>query len=197
MLVPVLASLTSNVGYPALLLLVGIESAGIPVPGETALITAGVLASDGHLAIVPVIVLGAAGAIIGDNIGYLLGRRLGRRLLEREGRFQTARGRALASTERFFARHGAKAVFLGRWITGLRIWAAWLAGATHMPWRTFAVWNAAGGIAWATSVGLAAYLLGTAAERIASRVGLGAAGLVIAAGLVAALVVIYRGRVDE
>jgi membrane protein DedA with SNARE-associated domain len=185
MLAPALASLTSNVGYPALILLVAVESSGVPVPGETALITAGVLASRGDLAIVPVIVLAAAGAIVGDNLGYLLGRRVGRRIMLRGGRFEAALERA----ERFFARHGAKAVFLGRWVTGLRIWAAWVAGATHMRWRTFLLWNALGGIVWAASVGLAAYLIGAATEKIATRVGEGAAAVVILALVAGPLVI--------
>jgi membrane-associated protein len=190
----VLASLTSNIGYPALFLIIAVESSGVPLPGETALITAGVLASSGRLAIVPVIALAASAAIVGDNFGYLLGRRLGRRLMLRRGRFENARGRALDRAERFFARHGPKAVFLGRWITGLRIWAAWVAGATRMPWPTFLFWNALGGLAWAISVGLAAYLIGTAADNIATRVGEGAAAAVVLALVAGSLVVAYRRR---
>jgi membrane-associated protein len=137
-----------NRGYPALVLLVMAESSGVPLPGETALITGAVLASQHRLQIALVIAFAAAAAILGDNAGYLIGRKGGRWLLLRPGPFAGRRARVLEVGEPFFARHGSKAVFLGRWILGLRTWASWLAGASHMPWRSFALWNAAGGISW-------------------------------------------------
>lgn len=148
------------------------ESSGVPVPGETALITAGVLASDGQVHIEFVIAIAAFAAIIGDNIGYLIGRTGGRRLLERPGFLEHYRRGIIKHGEPFFQRHGPKAVFLGRWIAGLRIAASWLAGINHMPWRSFLFWNALGGIAWATSVGLLAYWLGPTAEKIFKTVGI-------------------------
>jgi membrane protein DedA with SNARE-associated domain len=169
-------------GYPLLFLIVTAESSGIPVPGETALITAGILASQGKLQIELVIPLAAAGAIIGDNIGYLIARKGGRWLLERPGRFHRQRLEVLRIGEPFFERHGPKAVFFGRFILGLRVWASWLAGATRMPWRSFVFWNAAGGICWATSVGLIAYFLGHSAQNAIESFGL--------YGLVAAVVAI-------
>jgi membrane-associated protein len=175
-------------------LLVAVESAGVPVPGETALITAGVLAGDHKLSIVVVIVLAAAAAIAGDNAGYQLGKRYGRRALVRPGRLEDLRLSMLGRSERFFERHGPKAVFLGRWIAGLRVWAAWLAGATHMPLRTFILWNTAGGIAWAASVGLAAYAFGRAVARVLERVGEGAAITLVVA--VVAVVFVLRWRRD-
>src|ERR1017187_5876393 len=135
-------------GYPLLFALVMAESGGVPIPGETALITAAVLASGGKLSIELVIVLAAAGAIVGDNIGYLIGGRGGRWILERPGRFPPQRLDVLRTGEPFFERHGPKAVFFGRFVLGLRVWASWLAGATRMHWRSFAFWNACGGIAW-------------------------------------------------
>src|SRR5262249_6285215 len=116
-------------GYTLLVLLVMSESSGIPVPGETALITASVLASKGDLSIELVIVLAAAAAIVGDNIGYLIGRKGGRWVLERPGRFHRRRLQALRMGEAFFERHGPKAVFLGRFVLVLRVGASWLAGA--------------------------------------------------------------------
>ena len=187
-----LASLTSHVGYVALVLLVAVESAGVPVPGETALIAAGLLAASHKLNIAVVIVLAAAAAIAGDNAGYQLGRRLGRRALTRSGRLESVRRSMLERSERFFERHGPKAVFLGRWVAGLRVWASWLAGATHMPWGTFIFWNALGGIAWATSVGLAAYALGRAAADVFKTAGEGIAIAVVLALAVA--IVIARRR---
>jgi membrane protein DedA with SNARE-associated domain len=170
-----LLSIPRNVGYLALAALVGAEASGVPVPGETALITASVLASRGGLAIEAVIPIAAAAAIVGDNIGYLLGARYGRRLLTRPGRTYDHRVRALARGDELFARHGAKAVFFGRWIAGLRVWASWLAGMTSMPWRQFLVWNALGGIGWALCFGLLGYFGGNAVAHIVERVGLGAA----------------------
>jgi undecaprenyl-diphosphatase len=166
-----LIHLPTHLGYLVLFALVAGESAGVPVPGETALITAGVLAAHGRLTIELVIVVAAVGAIVGDNIGYLIGRSGGRQLLERPGPFAKHRRDILRHGEPFFARHGPKAVFLGRWVAGLRIAAAWLAGINRMHWLTFAFWNALGGLAWATSVGLLAYHLGPAAEQIFKTVG--------------------------
>ena len=169
-------------GYPLLFALVMGESSGVPIPGETALITAAVLASKGKLHIELVIPLAAAAAIVGDNIGYVIGRKGGRWLLERPGRFQRQRHEVLAVGEPFFERHGPKAVFLGRFLLGLRVWASWLAGATRMHWRSFLFWNAAGGICWATAVGLIAYFLGQSATNALETFGL--------YGLIAALVAI-------
>lgn len=182
-----------NVGYPALVLLVMAESGGLPVPGETALVTAGLLASNGRLSIVDVIVLAAAAAIVGDNIGYVIGRRGGRWLLQRPGPFLMQRRRVLAVGEPFFDRHGPKAVFFGRWILGLRTWASWLAGATRMRWPTFAAWNALGGISWATTIGLLAYFVGRSVEKVITSVGLYA----LAAVAVAALGVLLAHRLHR
>jgi membrane-associated protein len=164
--------LVQSFGYPLLFLAVMAESSGVPIPGETALITAAVLASQGKLQIEWVIPLAALGAIVGDNIGYVIGRRGGRWLLERPGRFHRQRLEALSNGEVFFARHGPKAVFLGRFVLGLRIWASWLAGATHMRWRSFFLWNALGGICWATAIGVLAYFLGTQAGNAIQTFGL-------------------------
>src|SRR5579862_1335020 len=179
-------SITKTLGYPLLGVVVGIEALGIPVPGETAVILAGLAANAHRLSIVLVIVVASAGAIIGDNIGFLIGRRGGRALLERPGRFHEERQRVLAIGDPFFERHGPKAVFLGRWIAGLRVWASWLAGASSMRWPTFLVWNAAGGIAWATSVSLAAYFGGKTVETIFSKIGL--YGIIVAG-----VVVVFGG----
>ncbi len=174
-------------GYPLLFLAVMAESSGVPVPGETALITAAVLASQGKLHIELVIPLAALAAIVGDNIGYQIGRKGGRWLLERPGRFHRQRLQALVDGEAFFKRHGPKAVFLGRFVLGLRVWASWLAGATHMRWRSFFFWNALGGVCWATAIGLLAYFLGNAAGNAIETFGI--------YGLVAVVVAIVGGFV--
>jgi undecaprenyl-diphosphatase len=175
-------------GYVGVAVLVGSESAGLPVPGETSLIAAAVLASQGHLSLPLVILVGAAAAIAGDNLGYFFGRSGGRRLLQRSAR----RRRLLAQGEAFFGRHGPKAVFLGRWVPWLRITAAWLAGASRMRWPRFLLWNALGGAAWATSVALAAYVLGKAASAVLGGVGLALLVLVAVGG--AAVLLLRRRR---
>jgi membrane protein DedA with SNARE-associated domain len=170
-------------GYPLLFLIVMGEASGVPVPGETALITASILASRGKLQIELVIVLAAVAAIVGDNIGYLIGRKGGRWLLERPGRFYSQRRQVLETGEPFFKRHGSKAVFFGRFILGLRVWASWLAGATHMNWRSFVLWNALGGICWAATIGLLSYYLGRAAGDAVKTFGLfGLAAALLAIG---------------
>jgi membrane protein DedA with SNARE-associated domain len=148
------------------------ESGGVPIPGETSLIAAAVLASQGKLEIALVIPLAAAAAIVGDNIGYEIGRKGGRWLLERPGAFARQRQEVLRVGEPFFEVHGPKAVFFGRFLLGLRIWASWLAGATRMRWRSFFVWNALGGISWATGIGLLAYFLGHSAGGAVEAFGI-------------------------
>src|SRR5689334_18247764 len=155
-----------NAGYAALAGVIGAESAGVPVPGETTLLTFSALAKHGPMNIIWVIAIAATAAIIGDNLGYLIARRIGRTAFARPGRWHKRRLDILERGEAFFDRHGAKAVFFGRWIAGLRVWASWLAGMTRMPWRQFMLWNALGAVTWATTVGVAGYLLGTAAERV-------------------------------
>jgi membrane protein DedA with SNARE-associated domain len=189
MLASILDSLTDaaqTAGYPVVFAFVAIETMGIPLPGETALIVAGIAASTGKLSIELVIVLAAAAAIIGDNVGFLLGRHYGRRVVDWDGGpFPRQRKRLLEVGEPFFEKHGPKAVFLGRWVAGLRIASSWLAGINHMKWSTFTFWNALGGICWAVSVGLLAYFLGNTAKALIEDVGyIGlAVGVVAAAGV--------------
>jgi membrane-associated protein len=189
-----LIDIPENVGYAALAGFVAIEASGVPVPGETALITAAVLASQGKLSIELVIAIAAAAAIVGDNFGYLLGARFGRRLLERPGRSQPRRLEALRRGEQLFDRHGPKAVFLGRWVALLRIWAAWLAGMARMPWPSFLLWNALGGIGWALFFGLLGYFGGEAAAELVARAGIGVAIAAGAAALAVWLLLHRRGR---
>jgi membrane-associated protein len=169
---------------------VGGESAGLVIPGETALIAAGVLASQGHLTIELVIVVAAVAAILGDNVGYVLGRSGIRALLVAPtGPLARHRADFVERGEVFFRRHGGKTVFFGRWLPVLRFTAAWLAGAHRMEWWRFALWNALGGIGWATSVGLAAYALGSAAKEVVQYVGIAAV-----AAFVLAVVAFYFWR---
>jgi membrane-associated protein len=189
-----LIEIPEHVGYAAVAIFVGVEASGVPVPGETALIGAAVLASQGELSIELVIAIAAAAAIIGDNIGYLLGARFGRRLMERPGRTQARRLEALDRGQQLFDRHGPKAVFLGRWIALLRIWAAWLAGMAGMRWRSFLFWNALGGIGWALCFGLLGYFGGEALAELVARVGVGVAIAVGAAAVALWVTLHYRRR---
>ena len=169
-------------GLVLLFLLVGVEAAGVPLPGETALVTAAVLAHN-HWGIEWVIVVAAGGAIAGDNLGYWIGRIGGRKLVDRFGVTRRYAERVLPPSQRFFARHGGKTIFLARFIAILRITAAWLAGLSHMRWWQFFLWNAAGGIVWATGVALLAYYAGKAAGDAVGRYGLYGAVVVIAVGV--------------
>lgn len=185
--------ISTSVGYVGLGLLVGAESAGALVPGETALIVSGVLAHKGEMDIRIVIAVAAVAAIIGDNIGFLLGRHGVRRLAVRDGWGAEHRRAALRHGERFFAQHGGKAVFLARFVIGLRVVGAWVAGASNMHWRTFLLWNALGGIAWAAAIGTLAYVFGRVAEEIIRTAGIVGVALIVVVVAVA-LAVGYRHR---
>src|SRR5438876_229876 len=167
-------------GLPLLFAVVAIESFGIPVPGETALIAFGVLAAQGHYSIAWVIAIAAAGAIVGDNLGYWLIGRLGGRALFRRWRWLNMYAeRVLPRAERIMERHGGKTVFFGRFVSILRYTVAWVAGLSRMDWWKFLFWNAAGGIAWAASVGLVSYYGGRTLADAIQRYGLyGIGGLV-------------------
>jgi membrane protein DedA with SNARE-associated domain len=171
-------------GYWAVFLIVFIESMGIPFPGETTLIVASIYAGSTHqLEISLVIAAAAAGAILGDNTGYAIGRYGGYALLRRYGRYIHVNERELKLGQYLFMRHGGKVVFFGRFVSVLRAWAAFLAGVDRMAWPRFLLFNAAGGILWATIYGVAAYYLGDNIHRIARPVA-------IAIGLVAAIIVV-------
>jgi membrane protein DedA with SNARE-associated domain len=186
-------------GLILLFVLVAMESAGVPLPGETALIAGGVLASQGHYPIVAVIAVAALAAIVGDNVGYWIGRKGGRALLRRTPIVRGYFERALPPSERFFRKHGAKTVFFGRFIAILRVTAAWIAGISHMPWWRFLVWNAAGGIVWAILVGTVAYVFGNAVAEAISRYGVIAAVVVVIGGvlLLIGVRVWHRRAVEE
>src|SRR5260370_28206501 len=165
-----LDSLLATYGYVAVFVFVGVESLGIPVPGETMLVTASIYAgTTGRLSIFWVIVASSAGAIVGDNIGYLIGRTGGYALLRRYGRYIRLGGNRLRLGQYLFHKHGPKVVFFGRFFSVLRIFAAFLAGVNHMHWRRFLFFNAAGGIIWSTLYGVAAYLLGQQLLRLSGR----------------------------
>ncbi len=186
-------------GLPVLGAAVLIESFGIPVPGETALIAFAVLAAEGHYSIWWVIVVSSAGAIVGDNLGYwLIGRWGGRELFQRWKWLRQYADRVLPRAERFMKKHGGKTVFFGRFISVLRYTVAWVAGLARMPWWEFLFWNAAGGIAWSCAVGLGAYYAGKSVIDTIERYGLFAAAGIIAVVVVGGLGFHFaRKRLEE
>lgn len=184
--------LVATYGYIVVLLVVMAESAGAPLPGETSLLLAGALAGVGELWLPGVILAAATGAILGDTAGYWIGRRYGVPLLRKHGRLFRFDEVKLARAEAFFARHGDKTVFLGRFVPIGRIFSAVLAGVSHMRYRRFLIWNATGGIVWATLMGTLGYLFGRQLpllELIVRRFGFGLLGLLILAVLVRTLIV--------
>jgi membrane protein DedA with SNARE-associated domain len=188
--------LVHHYGLIALFVVVMLESGGVPLPGETALVAAAIFASQGNLNIVEVIAVAAAAAIIGDNLGYWVGRTGGRKLLERFGPLQRWSSRTLPWAERFFERHGGKTIFLARFFSVLRVTAAWIAGVSRMHWWTFFLWNAAGGICWAVLVGLVAYYVGHAAADAIDHYGLWVgAGLVVVLAIVWLAVHFWKKRI--
>lgn len=199
-----LEGLLTTFGYPAIVLFIMIESAGIPLPGETMLLAASFYAATTHHLQLPLVILCAAtGAIVGDNIGFYIGKTGGRRFVERFGKYVFLKMSHLEYAERFFAKHGAKTVFFGRFITLLRIWAAFLAGVNQMPWRTFMFYNALGGIAWAVLIGGLGYIGGTffkdhfdQVEHLVKFIGWGGLAVVVATVLVA-IIVVRRRRMRQ
>ncbi|MBV8702793.1 MAG: DedA family protein, partial [Acetobacteraceae bacterium] len=184
--------LLAHAGYGAVMLAVGIESMGIPFPGETTLIAAAAYAGSTHkLNIVLVVAAAAAGAIIGDNIGFWIGREVGLRLLLRYGKYIRMTERRIKLGQYLFQRYGGAVVFFGRFVAVLRALAAFLAGTNRMSWPRFLVFNAAGGIVWSSAYGFGAYALGTQIHRLAGPVGiaLGAVALVL---IVCAIVFVHR-----
>jgi membrane protein DedA with SNARE-associated domain len=177
-------SLFSHNGLPLLFAAVAIESFGIPVPGETALIAFGVLASQGHYSIGVVIAVAAAAAIVGDNLGFwLIGRVGGRVLIARYAWIERRTRHVLPRAEALIARYGGWAVFFGRFVAVLRETIAWVAGLAGMSWPRFLFWNALGGIVWATGVGLLAYFGGKALADAVSHYGLYAGAAIVVVGL--------------
>lgn len=176
--------LLQHYGYGFIGLIVMLESMGAPLPGESLIVGTAIYCATTHrLDIVWVVAVAIAGAIMGDNFGYLIGRSLGFRMLARFGRHIGLNDQRLRLGRYLFRQHGGKVVFFGRFIAVLRTFAALLAGANHMPWRRFLVYNALGGIGWAGGYGFAAYLLGQQAKSLSGPFG-------IVVGTVAAIAVI-------
>jgi len=175
-----IVDLFARYGYFVVFFGVFLENTGLPVPGETMLLAGAALSHFGHLSLGWVIACAIVAATLGDNLGFFIGRHGGRRLAER---FIGAP--RLREFDRYFEQHGPKTVFVARFITGLRVVGALLAGGSGMRWNTFLIYNATGAVAWSTTFGLVGYFLGRSWDALERFVGgAGIAALVVAAGLV-------------
>src|SRR6476659_7664591 len=180
--------LLETYGYLGVLLLVGLESLGLPLPGATALLTASAYAAAGHLSIVGVIASAAVGAILGDAGAYWIGRTGGLALVRRYGRLLRIDEARLERARGFFKRHGGKTVFLGRFVSLLRMLAALLAGVTQMPYGRFSAFNVAGGICWSVLFGSLGYFFGRQLPHIEHAIGQAGALLVLLGALLVGLI---------
>jgi len=191
-----LVDLFARYGYAVVFVGVCLENAGMPVPGGTALLAGAALSNYGRLSRRWVIGNAIVAAILGDNVSFLIGRRFGRSVLERHGRRVGLTDARLAMFDRFFNRHGARTIFIARFVTGLRVFGALLAGASDLPWPRFLFWNATGAVAWSITFGLVGYALAYSwdtLERWIGRTGLIAFGIVV----VVVIVAILRSRREE
>ena len=188
-----IVDLFARYGYAVVFVGVLLENAGLPVPGETVLLAGAALSRSGPLWLPWIVVTAVLGAILGDNIGFLIGRRGGRALVVRHGpKIGLTQGR-LVQFDRFFDRHGAKTVFIARFVTGLRVFGALLAGTSDLPWGRFLAYNATGAVAWAATFGAVGYFLAYSWESL--ETWLGRAGFALLAVLaVTAAVVLLRRR---
>lgn len=191
--------LVSSYGYWAVLALVGLESLGIPLPGETILIVAGTLAGKyHHLSVWGIFAAAAAGAIIGDNIGFWIGDKGGYRLLVRYGKYVRLDEGKLKVGRYIFDRHGGKVVFFGRFVSILRTYAAFLAGTNRMRWHTFLVFNAAGGVLWAGIYAFASYYAGDSLRHSSGRINI-IIGVIAAVAIIGGILIVRRhgGKLQE
>lgn len=180
----------TSIGYLAVALFVAVESLGVPLPGETMLITAAAFAAATHqLSIAGVIAAAIVGAIVGDNIGFGIGWFGGYPLLRRFGKYVRLDEPKLKVGRYIFMRHGAKVVFFGRFVSVLRTYAAFLAGTNRMHWIRFVIANALGAIVWATLYGVAAYTLAGAISKLSTPVEIGFAALAVVVIVAAAIFV--------
>lgn len=189
-------SLLNHYGYAAVFLLVGAESLGVPVPGETILVSAGIYAGSTHkLSIWGIFAVASAAAIIGDNIGYWIGDKGGYRLLRRYGHYIRADETKIKIGRLIFDRQGPKVVFFGRFVSVLRTYAAFLSGTLKMRWRRFLPYNASGGIVWAAIYSFVPYAIGNAIKRVSGPLDIGF-GMAAAFAVIGGILII-RGQIKR
>ena len=187
-----ISGLVASSGYVVLFVLVALESLGIPLPGETALLTAAALAALGHLSIYAVVATAVAAAVIGDNGGYWIGRKGGIALVRRYGRRIHLNESQLDRARGFFERHGPKTVFIGRFIALLRTWVAVLAGTARMPYGSFMLYNALGGVCWSVIFGTLGFVFGRNLPRLEHYIGQASLAGALLVALVVGLVLAWR-----
>lgn len=191
-----IVDLFARFGYWAVFLGVFLENAGLPVPGETTVLAGAALAHDGRLSLAGVVLTAIGGAILGDNAGFYIGRRAGRGLLERFGRRVGVTPDRLRIFDRFFERHGGRTIFIARFVTGLRVVGALLAGASGLRWPSFLFYNAMGAVTWAIAVAIAGYTLAESWDVLQRWIG--RSGLIALAAVALVLVIGWRrGRRTE
>ena len=188
-----LLDLFAQYGYWVVFFGVMLENAGLPIPGETILLAAGFASAHGIFHLPLVMVIAASGAVIGDNIGYWIGRYYGRSFFERFGKYLLLTPARLARMDGFFAKHGSKTVFVARFITGLRVFAALFAGASKLRWRTFFLYNVGGAILWAVVIATIGHLFGDSWPILERWIG--RSGLILLLVVVIVLVVGWRIKV--
>jgi membrane protein DedA with SNARE-associated domain len=188
-----LLSYFQHYGYWVVFFGVMLENAGVPVPGETILLAAGFFAASGRFNIVLVMSTASLGAVLGDNAGYFIGRKLGRATLLRIGRYVGLTPTRLVMFETFFQKWGDKTILVARFITGLRVFAALLAGAARMRWGTFALFNFLGAVLWSIVITMAGYFFGHSWHLLGRWIG-GIGAALLAAIIVTALVIVYVRR---
>src|SRR6266699_1568184 len=188
----IVSGLVASYGYVVLFFLVGLESLGLPLPGETALVTAAAFAALGHLSIYGVVATAVAAAVIGDNGGYWIGRKGSIALVRRYGRFLHLNEAHLERARHFFARHGPPTVFVGRFIALLRTWTAVLAGAARMPYGRFMLYTALGAVCWAGVVSALGYLFGRNLPRLEHYMGQASLAGALLVALIVGLVLGWR-----
>ncbi len=185
-------------GYWAVFFGVMLENAGLPIPGETILLVAGYFTSTGQFNIGLVMLIAALGAVIGDNIGFAIGHHYGRGFLLRVGRFFFLTPKRLEHMESFFHHHGNKTILVARFITGLRVFAALLAGASNMKWRVFLAYNVTGAVLWSVVITSLGHLFGDSLPLLLKWVGRSGTILLIVAIVVGVVAWrIYRHRVED
>jgi membrane protein DedA with SNARE-associated domain len=187
-----LLHLISRYGYLTVFFGVTLEGAGVPLPGETVLIAAGVLVHRGVLDFGGALFSGILGTVVGNQIGYWVGRFGGRAFVLRWGRYALITTERLGRAEAFFARHGGSAVFLSRFVVGLRVFGALVAGTSRMPWVRFALYNLLGGTVWATAAVSLGYFLWASISLVEHWVGRVSLLLFAAMALALLLRWIYR-----
>jgi membrane protein DedA with SNARE-associated domain len=193
-----LVDLFARYGYAVVFFGVFLENSGLPVPGETALLAGAALSHFGRLALPWVVVTAAAAAVLGDNLGFFIGHHYGRALIERYGAMVGLTRARLDEFDRFFIRHGGRTVFIARFITGLRVFGALLAGASGLRWSTFLFYNAAGAVVWSIAIATAGYSLAYSWETLERWVGRsGLIGLALVVAVVAIGLIRARRKHDS